>query len=84
MSTVIAEKFYTVAEACAILKLTRQRVCALIKSGQLEADKAHRMLWLIPAKSLDEFKRIKRIPGQHIEHRDNAKSKPRQRKPRRQ
>jgi excisionase family DNA binding protein len=69
MSTVIAEKFYTVAEACEILGLTRQRVCALIKSKQLAADKAHRMLWLIPAKSLDEFKKLERPPGQHIEFR---------------
>lgn len=69
MSTVIADKFYTVAEACEVLGLTRQRVCALIKSGQLQADKAHRMLWLIPAKSLTEFQKIKRPPGQHIEFR---------------
>jgi excisionase family DNA binding protein len=69
MSTVIAEKFYTVAEACEILGLTRQRVCALIKSGQIEADKAHRMLWLIPAKSLNDFKKVERPPGQHIEFR---------------
>jgi excisionase family DNA binding protein len=75
MSTVIAEKFYTVAEACEILGLTRQRVCALIKSGQLQADKAHRMLWLIPAKSLNEFKRIERPPGQHIEFRKQPRRK---------
>lgn len=69
MSTVIAEKFYTVAEACEILNLTRQRVCALIKSGQIQADKAHRMLWLIPARSLQDFQKLDRPPGQHIEFR---------------
>ena len=78
MSTVIADRFYTVADACEILGLTRQRVCAIIKSGQLEAEKAHGMLWLIPAKSLDEFRKIKRPAGQHIEHRE----KPRRRQKR--
>lgn len=71
----IAEKFYTVAEACDILGLTRQRVCALIKSGQLEADKAHKMLWLIPAKSLEEFRKLDRPPGQHIEFRKPTRRK---------
>lgn len=70
MSSVIADKFYTVAEACKMLNLTRQRVCALIKSGQLEADKAHRMLWLIPAKSLENFQKLDRPSGQHISARE--------------
>ncbi len=74
MATVIADKFYTVKEACAILKLTRQGVCALIKSGQLQADKAHHMLWLIPEQSLLEFKKIKRPRGQHIEFRKSNRA----------
>jgi excisionase family DNA binding protein len=69
MSTVITKEFYTVAEACEILGLTRQRVCALIKSGQLPAEKAHRMLYLVPAKALNDFKKVDRPSGQHIEFR---------------
>lgn len=69
---VIAEKFYTVAEACDILGLTRQRVCQLIKSGQLDAEKAHDMLYIIPAKSLSDFQKIERPSGQHISHRQNG------------
>lgn len=79
MSTVVANKFYTVAEACERLGLTRQRVCALINSGQLQAEKAHRMLWLIPEKALTDFEKIERIPGQHIEHRKPARRSPRRR-----
>lgn len=73
MSTVIAEKYHTVSEAAEQLGLTVQRVRQLIKSGQLTADKAHHALWLIPDKSLRDFKKIKRVPGQHISARANHK-----------
>ena len=69
MSTVIANKFYTVAEACEELGLTRQRICQLLNSGQLQGEKAHDMLWLIPEKSLQDFKKIERPSGQHIVNR---------------
>lgn len=72
MSTVIADKFYTVAEACEILGLTRQRVCQLINSGQLSAEKAHDMLWIIPAKALRDFEKLDRPAGQHIDARKNG------------
>lgn len=73
MSTLIADKFFTVAEACEILGLTRQRVCAIIKSGQLKAVKAHPMLWMIPAQSLKDFQKLDRPVGQHIEHRNRRR-----------
>jgi excisionase family DNA binding protein len=75
MSTVIADKFYTVAEAADELGLTVQRVRQLINSGQLKAEKAHHMLWIIPEKSLRDFKKIERIPGQHIDARKNGHTK---------
>jgi excisionase family DNA binding protein len=72
---VIADKFYTVAEACEILGLTRQRVCQLIKGGQLDAEKAHDMLYIIPAKSLAAFQKIDRPNGQHIANRQNGRKR---------
>ena len=72
MSSVIANKYYTVAEACEILGLTRQRVCQLLNSGQLSGEKAHGMLWLIPEKSLDNFKKLERPTGQHISNREKT------------
>jgi excisionase family DNA binding protein len=75
MSSVIAEKFYTVAEACEILDLTRQRVCQLIKSGQLRAEKAHNMLYIIPAKALDEFQKLDRPAGLNIEYRQPVRQR---------
>ena len=75
MTTVIADKFYTVAEACGILNLTRQRVCQLLNSGQLKGEKAHGMLWIIPEKSLNEFQKIERPVGQHIANREPRRSK---------
>ncbi len=72
MSTVVANKYYTVAEACDILKLTRQRICQLLNSGQLTGEKAHGMLWLIPEKALNEFKKIERPRGQHIANRPKS------------
>lgn len=65
----VLNKFYTVAEACKILGLTRQRVCQLIKSGQLEAEKPHEMLYLIPAKALEKFQKTPRPHGIHIDDR---------------
>lgn len=73
MSTVIANKFYTVAEACQILGLTRQRICQLLNSGQLAGEKAHGMLWIIPEKSLQEFKQMERPTGQHIANRQRRR-----------
>jgi excisionase family DNA binding protein len=67
MSTVIAEKFYTVAEAAEILDLTVQRVRQLIASEQLDAEKAHDRLWIIPAKALEEFRKRDRPHGVHID-----------------
>jgi excisionase family DNA binding protein len=72
MSTVIANKFYTVAEAADVLGLTVQRVRQLIKSEQLVAEKAHDMLWIIPAKALDNFRKKPRPHGVHIDYRDSA------------
>ncbi len=73
MSTVIDDKFYTVAEAADLLGLTVQRVRQLIKSGQLQADKAHEMLWIIPAKSLTSFRKCPRPHGVHIGDREPSR-----------
>lgn len=73
----IADKFYTVAEACEVLGLTRQRVCAIIKSGQLKAEKVHNMLWIIPARSLEEFKLLDRPAGLNIEYRKPSRRRKR-------
>lgn len=68
----IANKFYTVQEAAAELDLTEARVRQLIASGQLDAEKAHERLWLIPHKALEKFKQVDRPNGVRIDRRKGA------------
>lgn len=67
----IAKKYYTVAEAADQLDLTVQRVRQLIKSKQLDAERAHERLWIIPKQSLVEFRKTSRPHGVHIDHRNS-------------
>lgn len=62
-------RYATVAEAAAELRLTVQRVRQLIKSGQLAGEPVHERLIVIPRKSLEAFKKIDRPPGYHVDKR---------------
>ncbi len=46
----------TVAQAAAILKVSRRRVVAMIKSGILEAEKFGEKVWQVNAASVEERK----------------------------
>lgn len=69
MGTVLNNRFLTVSEAAAELKLTSQRVRQLISSGQLAGEAVHERLIIIPRKALDEFKTIERPNGYHVDKR---------------
>lgn len=68
-TTMIANEFYTVSEAAEILGLTGARVRQLIASGQLNAEKFRDMMWMIPAKSLEKFRKSERPTGVHLDRR---------------
>jgi excisionase family DNA binding protein len=61
--------YYTVSEACEILSLTRQRISAIIKSGQLKGCTRVSTLWLIPHQSLKAFQQLDRPDGVSIARR---------------
>lgn len=69
MSTVLDNRYATVAEAAEELRLTVQRVRQLIKSGQLQGEPVHKRLIIIPRKSLEAFKEIDRPPGRRVSNR---------------
>lgn len=47
-------KFFTIAQVCEILKISRSTTNRMIKNGDLKAKKAYRRV-LIPEESIDEF-----------------------------
>ena len=75
MSIVLEGKYVTVSDAAKELGRTVQRVRQLIKSGQLPAEPWHGRLLAIPRKALDEFKKIERPAGYHIDKRPDQPTK---------
>lgn len=47
-------KFFTIAQVCEILKISRSTTNRMIKNGDLKAKKAYRRV-LIPEESINEF-----------------------------
>lgn len=70
MSTVIADKYYTVTEASEILGISGSRIRQLIAGGQIAAEPVHNRLWIIPAKALDKFQQQDRPTGVHLDRRN--------------
>lgn len=62
-------KYRTVSEAAEELGITVQRVRQLIAAEQLDAEKVHGRLWVIPTKELVKFGRIERPTGIHVDKR---------------
>ncbi len=73
-------QYLTVSEAADELGLSRQRVHKLIQGGQLDAESIHERLLVIPRVSLNDFKRIERPNGLHINQRKQHKSTARRKK----
>jgi len=69
MSTVIADKYYTVTEAAEIIGVSGARVRQLIAAGRIKAEAVHNRLWIIPAKALDRFVEEDRPTGVHADRR---------------
>lgn len=67
--SVIANKFYTVAEVAERLGLTTARVRQLLESGQLVGEKAHERLWIVSDRNLERFEKIDRPVGVHVDKR---------------
>lgn len=65
--------YLSVAEAAAELGRTATRVRQLISSGQLEAEQVDKRFWFISRKVLDDFKKIERTPGLHVDKRPPAR-----------